>query len=118
MTPIKGFCNCSMFCCTLLCVRSSFAIISVGKRELIVFPVSRDCCVALIRDATSLSAVCQCGISDHTHLLFLNIQIHFHRVFFFFFFFFFFVNKWQTIQCSLFIFVQYIKSATCDQAFS
>ena len=36
VTPIVGFCNCSMFCCSLLCVHSSFAIISMGKRELVV----------------------------------------------------------------------------------
>ena len=35
VTPIVGFCNCSMFCCALLCVHSSFAIISMGKRELV-----------------------------------------------------------------------------------
>ena len=29
-------CNCSMFCCTLLCVHSSIAIILMGKRELVV----------------------------------------------------------------------------------
>ena len=29
-----GVCNCSMFCCTLLYVHSSFAIIMMGKREL------------------------------------------------------------------------------------
>ena len=34
VTPIVGFCSCSMFCCALLCVHSSFAIISMGKREL------------------------------------------------------------------------------------
>ena len=28
------FCNCSMFCYALLCVHPSFAIISMGKREL------------------------------------------------------------------------------------
>ena len=33
VTPIVGFCNCSMFCCSLLCVHSSFTIISMGKRE-------------------------------------------------------------------------------------
>ena len=63
-----GFCNCSMFCCALLCVHSSFAIISMGKRELValllfVLQVSRDCCVALPHDAMGLSAVCDCGIS-------------------------------------------------------
>ena len=30
-----GVCNCSMFCCTLLYVRSSIAIILMGKRELV-----------------------------------------------------------------------------------
>ena len=43
---IVGFCVCSMFCCALLCVLSSFAIISMEKREragclsLFVFLVS------------------------------------------------------------------------------
>ena len=32
---IVRFCNCSMFCCALLCVHSSFAIILMGKRELV-----------------------------------------------------------------------------------
>ena len=34
--PIVGVCNCicSMFCCALLYVNSSFAIILMGKREL------------------------------------------------------------------------------------
>ena len=50
------------------CVHSSFAIISIGTRELVALLclsllVSRDCCVALPRDATGLSAVCYCGIS-------------------------------------------------------
>ena len=34
MTSIVGVCNCSMFCCTLLYVHSSIAIILTGKREL------------------------------------------------------------------------------------
>ena len=55
--------------CALLCVHSSFAIIMMGKRQLVskiayfVFMVSRDCCVALPRGAIGLSAVCECGIS-------------------------------------------------------
>ena len=58
-----------MFCCTLLYVQSSFAIILMGKRglhfcfALFVFLVSRDCCVALPRSAMGLSAVCDCDIS-------------------------------------------------------
>ena len=67
VTPIGGFYNCFMFCCALLCVHSSYAIISMGKRELVAllfaFLVSRDCCVALPHSATGLSAVCNCGIS-------------------------------------------------------
>ena len=31
VTPIVGFYNCSMFCRAILCVHSSFAIISTGK---------------------------------------------------------------------------------------
>ena len=64
--PIVGVRNCSMFCCTLLCFYSSFAIILTGKRELValfVFLVSRDYCVALPHNATVLFAVCNCGIS-------------------------------------------------------
>ena len=30
-----GVCNCSMFCCTLLYVHSSIAIILMGKRDLV-----------------------------------------------------------------------------------
>ena len=66
VTSIVGFCNCSMFCCALLCVHSSFAIISMGRAccfALFVFLVSHDCCVALPHDARGLSAVCDCGIS-------------------------------------------------------
>ena len=36
VTPIVGVCNSSMFCCMLLYVHSSIAIILMGKRELIV----------------------------------------------------------------------------------
>ena len=32
--------------------------------------MSHDCCVALPSCAVGLSAVCDCGIPDHTHLLF------------------------------------------------
>ena len=67
VTPIVEFCNCSMFCCALLYVHSSIAIILMEKGQLVaflcVFLVSRDCCVALPHDATGLSTVCDCGIS-------------------------------------------------------
>ena len=35
VTPIVGVCNCSMFCCKLIYVHSSIAIILMGKRELV-----------------------------------------------------------------------------------
>ena len=39
VTPIVGVCKCSIFCCTLLYVHSSFAIILIGKRELVALLV-------------------------------------------------------------------------------
>ena len=68
LLSVVGVCNCSMFCCTLLYVHPSFAIIFMGKRELAALLslsscVSRDGCVALPRGAMDLSAVCDCGIS-------------------------------------------------------
>ena len=35
LAPIGGLFNCSIFCCVLLCVHSTFAIISMEKRELV-----------------------------------------------------------------------------------
>ena len=35
VTPIVGFCTCSMFCCALFYAHSSFAIILMGKKELV-----------------------------------------------------------------------------------
>ena len=61
-----GFCNCSMFCCALLCVHSCNHLDGEERAScfaLFVFLVFRDCCVALPRGATGLSAVCDCGIS-------------------------------------------------------
>ena len=57
-----------MFCCMLLYVYSSFAIILMGKSDAgyfawFVFLVSHDGCVALPRGAMGLFAVCDCGIS-------------------------------------------------------
>ena len=58
-----GICNYSMLCCKLLYVHSSFAIILMGKRELVALLSSRDGCVALLLGAMGLSAVYDCGIS-------------------------------------------------------
>ena len=50
VAPIVGVCNCSMFCCTLLYVHSSIAIILMGKRELVaVLNLSSWCLVMVER---------------------------------------------------------------------
>ena len=70
-----GVCNCSMFCCTLLYVHSSIAIILTGKRELVaVLNLSSWCLVMVER----LFLVVPQGFlwfvievfPDHTHLFF------------------------------------------------
>ena len=48
VTPIVGFCNCSMFCCALLCIHSSFAIISMGKTELVTLLCSSSWCLVCV----------------------------------------------------------------------
>ena len=61
-----GVCNCSVFCCMLLYVHSSVAVILVGGMAgcfaWFVFLVSRGGWAALPRGAMGLSAVCDCGI--------------------------------------------------------
>ena len=42
-------CNCSMFCCTLLYVHSSIAIILMGKRELIALLNLSSCCLVMVK---------------------------------------------------------------------
>ena len=63
-----------MFCCTLFYVHSSIAIILMGKREQVALLLSSWCLVMaawlFLADAMGLSAVCDCGFPDHTHLLF------------------------------------------------
>ena len=69
VAPIVGFYNCSIFCCALLYACPFLFCNRLDREEragcftLIVFLVSRDCCVALPHDATGLSAVCDSGIS-------------------------------------------------------
>ena len=42
------FCNCYMFCCTFLYVPSSFAIILMGKRELVALLSLSSCCLVIV----------------------------------------------------------------------
>ena len=43
-----GVCNCSMFCCTLLYVHSSIAIILMGKRELVALLNLSSLCFVMV----------------------------------------------------------------------
>ena len=43
-----GVCNCSMFCCTLLYVHSSIAIILMGKRELVALLGLSSWCLLMV----------------------------------------------------------------------
>ena len=70
-----GVCNCSMFCCTLLYVHSSIAIIWMGKRELIaLLNLSSWCLVMVERLFLVVPRGCLQFVivvfPDHTHLLF------------------------------------------------
>ena len=76
-----GICNCSMFCCTLLCVRSSIAIILMGKRELVaLLNLSSWCLVIVERLFLAVPQGCLRFVivvfPDHTHLLLLFCRMH------------------------------------------
>ena len=43
-----GVCDCSMFCCTFLYVHSSFAIIFIGKRELVALHGLSSWCLVVV----------------------------------------------------------------------
>ena len=78
VTPILGVCNCSMFCCTLLYVHSSIAIILMGKRELVaLLNLSSWCLVMVERLFLTVPRGCLRFVivvfPDHTDLLFLGL---------------------------------------------
>ena len=83
VTPIVGVCNCSMFCCMLLYVRSSIAIILMGKRERVALLNLSSWCLVMV-ERLFLAVLRGClqfvivVFPDHTHLLFLfqGNQIH------------------------------------------
>ena len=69
-----------MFCCTLLYVHSSIAIILMGKRELVALLNLSSWCLVMV-ERLFLAAPRGCLrfviviFPDDTHLLFLNIPI-------------------------------------------
>ena len=78
VTRIVGVRNCSMFCCMLLYVHSSYAIILMEKRGLVaMLSLSSWCLVMVVWLFLAVSWVCLRFVivvfPDHTHLLFLYI---------------------------------------------
>ena len=70
-----GFCGFSMFCCAFRCIHSSFAIILMGKRELVTFLcLSSWCLVIVVWLFLTMSQVYLQFVTvrfpDHIHLLF------------------------------------------------
>ena len=70
-----GFCICSMFCCALPYVHSSFAIILMGTREMVaLLSLSSICLVIVVCLILAVSWVCLQFVfvvfPDHTHFLF------------------------------------------------
>ena len=75
-----GVCNCSMFCCMLLYVHSSIAIILMGKGELVALLNLSSWCLVMV-ERLFLAVPWGClrflivVFPDHTYLLFWNEQI-------------------------------------------
>ena len=88
-TPTMGFCSCSMFCCALLYVHSSFAIIVMAKRELAALLSLSSCCLVIgVCLFLAVPWICLQFVivvfPDHTHLLFIeflnNQNGHWYRL--------------------------------------
>ena len=80
-----GVCNCSMFCCMLLYVHSSIAIILMGKRELAALLILSSWCLVMVeRFFHAVPRGCLGFVivvfPDHTHLLLLqeNLKLNCH----------------------------------------
>ena len=87
-----GVCNCSMFCCTLLYVHFSIAIILMGKRELVALLNLSSWCLVMVE---RLFLAVPRGFlrfvivvfPDHTHLLFFMyffLSMFFNHIIFFY----------------------------------
>ena len=75
VTPFVGVCNCFMFCCALLSVRSGVAVVLMGRRELVVLlNLSSWCLVVVWWLFLAVPWGCLWFVivvfPDHTHLLF------------------------------------------------
>ena len=75
-----GVCKCSMFCCTLLYVHSSIAIILMGKRELVaLLNLSSWCLVMVERLFLAMPRGCLQFVivvfPDHTHYFIVEVLV-------------------------------------------
>ena len=96
-----GVCNCSAFCCMLLYVHSSIAIILLGKRELVALLNLSSWCLVMVE---RLFLAVPWGylrfvivvFPDHTHLLFLLRKRSFHSE----------ISQTFTVKISFLLFIQ------------
>ena len=78
-----GICNCSMFCCMLLYVHSSIAIILMGKREPVALLNLSSWCLVMVEQLFLVVPRCYLQFvivvfPDYTHLLFLMFILMSH----------------------------------------
>ena len=73
-----GVCNCSMFCCALLYVHSSIAIILMEKRELVALLNLSSWSLVMVAVPLGCLQLVIVVFPDHTHLLFLQSS-HFRK---------------------------------------
>ena len=79
-----GVCNCSMFCCTLLYVQSSIAIILMGKRELVALLNLSSWCLLMV-EWLLLAVPWGClrfvivVFPDHTHYFHQKLYMSTHK---------------------------------------
>ena len=72
VTPIVGVCNCSMFCCMVLYVHSSIALVFMEKRELVALLYLSSWCLVMV-ERLFLAVLRGClwfvivVFPDHTH---------------------------------------------------
>ena len=96
-----GFCNCAMFCCMLLYVHSSIAIILIGKRELVALLNVSSWCLVMV-EWLFLAVPWGClrlvivVFPDHTHYFTLNPYKHFLLT-----------SNGKMKKCRLFFFIRY-----------
>ena len=67
VTLIVGVCNCCMFCCMLLYVLSSIAIILMGKRELVALLGLSSWCLVIVERPRGCLRFVIVVFPDHTH---------------------------------------------------